>query len=288
MTVPPPEGLRVASAEGHVCAVVDAADGARITSLRIDDTEWLVPPPRRRTTPGASSATDSFVAAGTGGWDDCLPTVEACRLLDGTPLPDHGEAWRRPWEVTRATADRITTRLSLDTAPLTITRTVAASAAGILIDWAVSTDSLTPVPVLWSAHPLFAAPPGTRIDIAATTAVCEYPSQGGEIATPTAIDDIGSGRAVKAFVTGVDRAVVRRADGRALRVHWAADPLRHVGLYLDRDLFTETPCIAIEPTTGASDSAARAEDLPTTVSGAPLTWWMAVCPSLPAAVTGAR
>src|SRR5216684_7896568 len=40
--------------------------------------------------PGAAG----FVEGGAFGWDEMVPTVDAT-----DSLPDHGEAWRLPWEV---------------------------------------------------------------------------------------------------------------------------------------------------------------------------------------------
>jgi len=39
-------------------------------------------------------AASDFVAGGAWGWDEMVPNVAATDTL-----PDHGEAWRLPWEV---------------------------------------------------------------------------------------------------------------------------------------------------------------------------------------------
>ncbi|WP_196777910.1 hypothetical protein [Lentzea aerocolonigenes] len=67
-------------------AEVDNGLGGRWTSLRTARREWLWhrPDPARETvTPGAP-----FVDAG--GLEECVPTVRG--------LPDHGDAWSRPWD----------------------------------------------------------------------------------------------------------------------------------------------------------------------------------------------
>ncbi|MEY9926311.1 hypothetical protein ABH926_000933 [Catenulispora sp. GP43] len=63
----------------------DAERGGRWTSLRAGGREWLWrrPDPARRTVrPG-----DAFVDVG--GVEECVPTIRG--------LPDHGDAWSRPW-----------------------------------------------------------------------------------------------------------------------------------------------------------------------------------------------
>src|SRR5438132_11215454 len=62
--------------------------GGRITSLRLDGEELLdqgigVDQPTAK----------SFVEGGAWGWDEIVPNLEPT-----DELPDHGEAWRLPWE----------------------------------------------------------------------------------------------------------------------------------------------------------------------------------------------
>ncbi|MFI6348347.1 hypothetical protein [Streptomyces sp. NPDC050560] len=66
--------------------VTDPAHGGRWTSLVSGGREWLwrrADPARERVVPG-----DAFVDAG--GVEECVPTVRG--------VPDHGDAWSRPWE----------------------------------------------------------------------------------------------------------------------------------------------------------------------------------------------
>ena len=63
--------------------------GGRITSLRLRGEELL------DQGIGVDQPTaEGFVEGGAWGWDEMVPTVEATGSL-----PDHGEAWRLPWEV---------------------------------------------------------------------------------------------------------------------------------------------------------------------------------------------
>src|SRR5258708_25180287 len=69
--------------------VVRPERGGRITSLRLDGEE-LLEQGIGIDDPGASG----FVSGGAFGWDEMVPTVDAT-----DSLPDHGEAWRLPWQV---------------------------------------------------------------------------------------------------------------------------------------------------------------------------------------------
>lgn len=235
---------------GGVDLVIDPADGGRITSLVAHGREWLKPSHPRL-------PTESFLNAGTGGWDECAPTVGAGILPDGTVLRDHGDAWRSPWEGG--------TRVFLPSVGVTLERTLDATPTGVRLNYQAT--SHTDVPLLWSAHPLFAAPPGTRI-VAAGTLMAEYPTV-EQIAWPTSIDDVHG--AIKAFAD-TQEASIQHADGTELHMRWS---LPHAGYYWDTGEFTDTPVVAIEPTTGRSDSAVDILDaLPIVRADKPIRWWV--------------
>ena len=235
---------------GGVDLVIDPADGGRITSLLAHGREWLKPSSPR-------APTESFLAAGTGGWDECAPTVGAGILPDGTVLRDHGDAWRNAWEEG--------TRVFLPSVGVTLERTLEATSTGVRLNYQATSQA--DVPLLWCAHPLFAAPPGTRI-VAAGVLTAEYPKV-EQIAWPASIDDVPG--AIKAFAD-TQEASIRHADGVELHMRWS---LPHAGFYWDTSAFTTEPVVAIEPTTGRSDNAADILDaLPIVGADQPMRWWI--------------
>ena len=237
-------------AGGGIELLLDPADGGRITSLVAHGREWLAPSSPR-------VPTESFVDAGTGGWDECAPTVRPGILPDGTVLRDHGDAWRSPWTEG--------SRVDLPSVGVTLERTLSATPTGVRMDYRAT--SRRDVPLLWCAHPLFAAPPGTRI-VAAAELTAEYPTV-EQIDWPTSIDEVSG--AIKAFAD-VQEASIWHADGVELRMRWS---LPHAGFYWDSSEFTSSPVVAIEPTTGRSDSAVDILDtLPVVRAEEPLRWWI--------------
>lgn len=75
--------------------------GGRITSVRLDGEEIL------DQGIGVDQPTaDGFVEGGAFGWDEMVPNLEPTAVL-----PDHGEAWRLPWEVLEDGVMRCTGRL---------------------------------------------------------------------------------------------------------------------------------------------------------------------------------
>lgn len=83
-------------------AEVDNPLGGRWTSLRTARREWLW----RRSDEARSSVTpgDPFVDAG--GLEECIPTVRG--------VPDHGDAWSRPWDETGVVCPEFLLRRSVE------------------------------------------------------------------------------------------------------------------------------------------------------------------------------
>src|SRR4051794_34382554 len=82
-------------------AVVLPEQGARIVSLihrpSGRDALWSPPGFRALPPPTYGMAYSDHPAVGI---DECLPNIWADRF-NGADLPDHGEAWTVPWEITK-------------------------------------------------------------------------------------------------------------------------------------------------------------------------------------------
>lgn len=119
--------------------------GGRITSLRLDGEELL----DQGIGIDQPSAT-GFVEGGAFGWDEMVPNLEPTETL-----PDHGEAWRLPWEVLGPGAMRCRGRL----VRWELERRIS---LGEAVDVAYVYRNVGGEPHLgyWCAHPLFAYQPG--------------------------------------------------------------------------------------------------------------------------------
>jgi hypothetical protein len=257
---------------GSISIEVDPEHGGRIVSLLAHDREWLAPAAPSVSAPSGRVFDDGDYAGA--GWDEVVPTVHACVLPDGTTLQDHGDAWRLPWDVLEF--DPLRMEVELKSLPVTVTRTISAADGTLLLHYSATTSSASPVPLLWSAHPLFAAPAGTRIVVPDGEMIEEYPERGRPAAAPESIDSLLAGTALKTFVRGGRSASIVHADGAALTMSWSP-MLAAVGFYWDTGEFSDAPVVAIEPTTGAGDRAADVlAELPTVSRHAPLEWWLSV------------
>jgi len=270
-------------------AEVQVDRGARIVSLRGDDGyQWLAPSePTQRAGPG-----QPFVRTGMGGWDEVAPTVQADPdARDGAGsrlgvLPDHGDVWNVAWTVEAASPTVLTTSVKLTSMPVRLERTIAANATGLTLRYRASTDSAVPLPLLWCAHPQFAAGAGASLSIEAagvslSPALTEmYPQEGTLRSFPAGPlhSELAPGSSRKVFVDPAEKAdtvVLSLDSGRALRIGWDAAQLPYLGLFWDNGEFAAEPVIAVEPSTGwgerLSTAAARQRVL-TLSRGRPLEW----------------
>src|SRR5581483_1530299 len=97
--------------------------GAKIVSLfdKLAAYEWLVAPMRP---PRAVEYGAIFVEQDMSGWDEMMPTIDACAYpvpgaYANRYLPDHGEVWSLPW--TRDESDDEVLSFSIKVVPCPIT-----------------------------------------------------------------------------------------------------------------------------------------------------------------------
>lgn len=258
----------------ELAMVVDAERGAKIVSL-VDaaGNEWLLPPEAPPAEPGTP-----FVEAEMGGWDECAPTIVACKGPHGEALPDHGDLWDTAWMAAGSVMTVCGTSL-----PYRLTRSVSAIRRGVRLDYEVVADR--DMPFLWAAHPQFRAPAGTRVELGTASAVDVLTRPGRQFTLAKGdltIDSLDSGGSRKFYVdpttpTGTAALVVPGA-GR-LELRWDARVAPFLGVWFDNCAFAREPVIALEPSTGYYDSLARAVDHDAVLrlrAGEPVSWFVEV------------
>ena len=145
-----------------VALAMSPEHGATITSLR--DTfahrEWLEQP---RAGLADFSPAVSFDEGDLCGWDEMMPTIDACRDPGTTiELAEHGDLWRTPWTLEEMSARSVTTSVS-GTSPFSLSRTVEVSAQRVDLHYSLQTRGAAALHLLYAAHPLFGYLPGTRV-----------------------------------------------------------------------------------------------------------------------------
>lgn len=248
--------------------------GGRITSLLLGGAELLdqgigVDDP----------AADRFVDAGAWGWDEMVPNVDAASYpgsgpLAGTPLPDHGEAWRLPWTVLEVAAGVGATGATGATGaagamecagrilPWRLHRRIALTGNAVRLDYTYRNDGANPMYAYWCAHPLFRFEAGMEIGV-----------EGG-----SALAGLHEGTSTKRFLRrgSVDRVRLGWKAGPSIEMAWDPPVTPYVGVWACNGDLGGYRQIAIEPATGGADRPHLAAPPPLLDPGAELTWWLEI------------
>ncbi len=142
-------------------------EGGRITSFfdMKSKIEFLLQPSELYRRPRSLDRWDRFENSACAGIDDCLPSAGACSPQTlGGPVPDHGDFWRLPWDVLRASeSNQVSMAATGYSRPLLFEKHLILHASALEIHYKIRNIADTPVPFLYALHPLFAIDPGDRI-----------------------------------------------------------------------------------------------------------------------------
>lgn len=225
--------------------------GGRITSLRLRGGE-LLEQGIGVDEPGA----EGFVEGGAWGWDEMVPNVETT-----SSLPDHGEAWRLPWEVLEVGPGSVLMRCRGRAVPWELERRIDVGAA-VRLSYVYRNIGVTPHHAYWCAHPLFRYEVGMSIGV-----------PGGE-----RLGSLAEGSSIKLFLPrgSVDRAVLRWASGTAVELAWDPALTPYTGVWVCNGDLGGYRQVAIEPATGGSDGPDPAAPASLLEPGGRFAWWLEV------------
>lgn len=199
--------------------------GARITDLTDlrSGRNWIVP----GALAGSPAETASYIAGRPNGWDECFPTVAACRVADwGGAVRDHGALWARPWDC-RATAHGIIA--TYNDPRFRFRRALRLARANVALRYSLTARSPHPLPWLWSQHCLLACRPGERIE---ATGIGAWRDAAGAEVSPGPVLPPEAGIAGKYFAQVTDRAAVMLAGSQGrFEISWRRRDAASVGLW---------------------------------------------------------
>jgi hypothetical protein len=217
---------------------VDPDRGGEVVTLRrpgghnaLARYEWSAPV-RASQSVSYGSATLDWLSEYRGGWQELFPNAGAECVVDGIPLPFHGEASASRWTVIRAD-DRSVTLEAAARLPVVVKRTMtlADDASVLSVQETVRSDAPGGAHFLWGHHPAFAAGAETVLDIPADKVVVDADVVGDVVdlmpgATglwPMVAGAGAADAALNAVPTGPTRRLCYLPDVRA---GWAA--VRHL------------------------------------------------------------
>jgi galactose mutarotase-like enzyme len=153
--------------------------GGKIASIRIGDRELLQQP---LSTIATRTRTMGFDEGDASGWDECLPSVAACRVKTEAgvaEIPDHGDLWRVEWQqrgtgirdqrsgIWEQADDSVSLIGKCFSLPLVLERRIelieVVKGWRLKLQYKLINTSSKAVPWSWAAHPLFAVEKGDRI-----------------------------------------------------------------------------------------------------------------------------
>jgi hypothetical protein len=226
--------------------------GGRITSLRLGGEE-LLEQGIGIDEPQASG----FVEGGAFGWDDMVPTVDATATL-----PDHGEAWRLPWEVGFTTGSSVFMRCLGRVVAWELGRLVELAEDRVRVSYTYANRGASPHHAYWCAHPLFRFEAGMEIGV-----------PGG-----ARLAGLAEGTSSKSFLPlgSVDRVRLGWRSGAAIELIWDVSVTPYVGVWVCNGDLGGYHQVAIEPATGGYDRPDSSALAPFLWPGEELKWWLEV------------
>lgn len=306
---------------GEITVDIDVARGAQIACVaRIDDDvnalawgEWSSPPPADAHHRYYDSERD-WLAGYRGGWQETVPNVGAPCVVDGAPLPFHGEGSLQPWAVVDSGPDFCVLRTDLRlTLQVTRRMRLVPGAPTMSIETTVVNTGVCDVPMVWGHHPAFAADDDTQIHLPSTTFSVEPTQADGltrlegrwpDSANEQGVVDLGLWGA-----EGVTRLVYCHGHSEGWAVVRQGSSLPHVAMAWDVEAypaiwvwqnraapgfpwFSRLRCFAIEPQRawpfdGLVGAVSRGQALTISAGGSASSWITMSLPSdLPPTVSG--
>ena len=257
----------------EVRVVVDPARGGKIASIldRRSGREWLLQGSPGLPTPAHGSR---FTDGPLAGWDEMLPTVDACTYpcepFFGVALPDHGEVWTQRWDVEEASPATVACAVEGRALPYRLRRSLSVSGATLTAEYSLTVTAPQELFLLWTAHPQFVAERGTRLVLPAEVRELHSVVEGAErprtpvVVPPNGLDCTGlapDGLGMMLYADPaqpVSSVQLTHPDGSWLHMAWEGPSVPYFAVWLDNGLYADRPVVCPEPMSGYYDSLERA------------------------------
>ncbi|MDW3213855.1 MAG: DUF4432 family protein [Ilumatobacteraceae bacterium] len=175
---------------GALTATIDESMGGELRQIELDGTpllaeyEWDSPVAASRSRSYGDQRLD-WLSEYRGGWQFLVPNAGAACVVDGVPLPFHGEWSRTAVDIDTVSQSEVSMRAGTRL-PFVAHRTIALVDAPdrVRITTTIENVSGERQPFVWGEHPAFVAGPGDRIDLPAGPVVDRDDETASSVAWP--------------------------------------------------------------------------------------------------------
>jgi hypothetical protein len=274
---------RVTLKNGAITARFLPEIGGKMISLVRDASghEFLLQPHDPARGYRRSSWGAGFESSDTSGFDECVPTVSACRYPNGAfggqPLPDHGELWSSGWEY-RLEGDFLVLSARGIRLPYEMTKRIALRDDAVVLRYQIRNLSALPLKYLWSSHPLLSVEAGARVILPkeVRNVLVNWSRHhrlgklGERVPWPgpqrlDVIGDTGRGIADKLFATDLSEGwcgFYKPMVDESITFHFDPGRISHLGIWICQGGWPENGTghftVALEPCNGYPDSLEEA------------------------------
>lgn len=255
------EKSKIELAFGDLSVTVLEQFGGRIASIKLGmAADWISQPQAPLIDRNVG---DNFIRPEISGWDEMVPTTDACPSLDGSvELPDHGEVWSRPWQVVSQSPNSCRLSIQLQFRPLLFSRTISLSGEGMQIGYTITNMGSTPVPAFWSCHPLFASEQVEKVEISPSFQLIQTTPQVGSIDQDFLPYLLPANSCAEFWCHPHDRiekVTLVRTTGEYLAMSWNTTEIPYFGIFIDNKEFSKVQLISPQPAIAYRVSEREAE-----------------------------
>ena len=145
-----------------------------------NDHEWLWSDKSRPIK--AANYGDQYDLYDISGFDECFPNIGISQdpKKIGVTLPDHGEIWSLPWDVTQE-ENGVSATVLVKLFDYRFFRRLSLKSNKLVIEYSVSNIGDSEITYMWSAHPLFAIDENMKIEITGNPKMSKEFGFGGRI-----------------------------------------------------------------------------------------------------------
>jgi hypothetical protein len=191
-----------------------------------------------------------------GGWQLLVPNAGGACIVDGVPLPFHGEWSRTDVELVDVSSSAVTMRAGTRL-PFVVERRVEILDHPVRLRVVTTIENVTPVrrPFVWGEHPAFEVSPGDQIDLPAGTVIDAADPDATPGSWPNGLRTVPDDRPLESVHYLPDRpagwAALRRAHVGVALV-WDLDDFPHMWLWRELGstgfpFYGRTSIVALEP-----------------------------------------